>query len=106
MTHAILIVAVIAGVTAWIRFSPALIFGGKRKTPETVLYLGRVLPFAITGMLVIYCLKDVAVTMFPFGIPEAICIAVTALLHAWKRNTLVSVGVGTIGYMLLVQLVF
>lgn len=105
-THAILTIAVCALVTAALRFIPFLIFGENRKTPPIIAYLGRVLPYAIMGMLVVYCLKDVDLTAAPFGIPEAIGCAVVALLHVWKRNTLLSIGAGTVCYMLLVQLVF
>ena len=104
--HAVLTIAVCALVTAGLRFLPFLIFGENRKTPEMIAYLGKVLPFAIMGMLVIYCLKDVSFAGMPFGIPEAIgCIAVAGL-HVWKRNTLLSIGIGTVVYMLLVQFVF
>ena len=98
--------AVAALVTAGLRFLPFLIFGENRQTPPLITYLGQVLPFAIMGMLVVYCLKDVTLTAVPFGIPEAIGCAVVALLHIWKRNTLLSIGAGTVCYMLLVQLVF
>lgn len=104
--HAALIIAVIALVTAGLRFLPFLIFGESRKTPALVTYLGQVLPYAIMGMLVVYCLKDVTLTASPFGIPEAIGCAVVALLHIWKRSTLLSIGAGTVCYMLLVQFVF
>ena len=105
-TFAIATIAVCALVTAGLRFLPFLIFGENRKTPEIVAYLGKVLPFAIMGMLVVYCLKDVSIISAPFGIPEAIGCAVVAGLHVWKRNTLLSIGAGTIAYMLLVQFVF
>ena len=104
--HAALIIAVAALVTVALRFLPFLIFGEKRETPAIITYLGKVLPFAIMGMLVVYCLKDVTLTAAPFGIPEAIGCMVVALLHIWKRNTLLSIGAGTVCYMLLVQLVF
>ena len=104
--HAVLTIAVIALVTAGLRFLPFLIFGENRKTPPLVTYLGQVLPYAIMGMLVVYCLKNVTLTAAPFGIPEAIGCAVVALLHVWKRNTLLSIGAGTVCYMLLVQFVF
>lgn len=104
--HAALIITVAALVTVALRFLPFLIFGENRKTPPLVAYLGQVLPYAIMGMLVVYCLKDVTLTAAPFGIPEAIGCAVVALLHIWKRNTLLSIGAGTVCYMLLVQLVF
>ena len=106
MIHDILLVAVAAVVTAATRFLPFLIFGEKRKTPAIIEYLGKVLPFAIMGMLVIYCLKGVSFAAFPFGIPEMIGCLVVILLHIWKRNTLLSIGAGTVCYMLLVQLVF
>ena len=105
-TFVIATIAVCALVTAGLRFLPFLIFGENRKTPEIVAYLGKVLPFAIMGMLVVYCLKDVSIISAPFGIPEAIGCAVVAGLHVWKRNTLLSIGAGTIAYMLLVQFVF
>lgn len=104
--HSVLIIAVVALVTAGLRFLPFLIFGENRKTPPLVTYLGQVLPYAIMGMLVVYCLKDVTLLSSPFGIPEAIGCAVVALLHIWKRNTLLSIGAGTVCYMLLVQFVF
>ena len=104
--HSALMIAVIALVTAALRFLPFLIFGENRKTPPLVAYLGKVLPYAIMGMLVVYCLKGIRITTFPFGIPELLSCAVVTLLHIWKRNTLLSIGAGTVCYMLLVQLVF
>ena len=104
--HAVLTIAVCALVTAGLRFLPFLIFGENRKTPEMIAYLGKVLPFSIMGMLVVYCLKDVSIVSAPFGIPETIGCAVVAGLHVWKRNTLLSIGAGTVCYMLLVQFIF
>ena len=104
--HAGLMIAVIALVTMGLRFLPFLIFGENRKTPALIAYLGQVLPYAIMGMLVVYCLKDVPLSTAPYGIPEFIGCALVALLHLWKRNTLLSIGAGTICYMLLVQFVF
>ena len=104
--HSVLIVAVVALVTIGLRFLPFLIFGENRQTPPIIAYLGKVLPFAIMGMLVVYCLKDMTFTAAPFGIPEIIGCATVAALHVWKRNTLLSIGLGTVVYMLLVQLVF
>ncbi len=106
MKHDILLVIVVMLVTMLTRFLPFLLFGEKRKTPELVTYLGKVLPFAIMGMLVVYCLKDVQFLSAPYGIPELIGIVITAGLHIWKRNSLLSIGVGTVSYMLLVQFVF
>lgn len=104
--HSALIVAVAALVTMATRFLPFLIFGKGRKTPDIVVYLGKVLPYAIMGMLVVYCLKDVSFLTYPHGIPELLGCLLVAVLHLWKRNTLLSIGAGTVFYMLLVQLVF
>ena len=97
--HAALLVAVMAVVTALLRFLPFLVF--RHKVPPYVMYLGEVLPAAIIGMLVIYCLKDVTLNRAPFGAPELV-----VGLQAWKRNSLISILGGTVLYMLLVQLVF
>ena len=104
--HAVSIIAVTALVTMALRFLPFLVFGENRKTPPIIAHLGQVLPYAITGMLVVYCLKDISLTSSPYGIPELIGCALVALLHIWKRNTLLSIGAGTVCYMLLVQFVF
>ena len=104
--HDILLIAVVALVTIGLRFLPVLIFRENRTTPPIIAYLGQILPFAIMGMLVVYCLKDMVITAAPFGIPELIGCAIVALLHLWKRNTLLSIGAGTLCYMLLVQFVF
>ena len=105
MKHDILLIAVAALVTMATRFLPFLIFNGK-KTPQIILSLGKVLPFALMGMLVVYCMKDVSFLTYPYGIPELICCAVVAILHILLRNSLLSIGAGTVCYMLLVQLVF
>ena len=102
----ILIVAVAALVTMSTRFLPFLIFREDRKTPALVTYLGQVLPFAIMGMLVVYCMKDVSFLTAPYGIPELLGCAAVALLHLWKRNSLLSIGLGTVFYMILVQTLF
>ncbi len=99
-------IAVIALVTALLRFLPFSIFSGNRKTPKIVEKLGRVLPYAIMGMLVVYCLKDLSFASAPGFLPQLIACAVVVVLHVWKRNTLVSIIGGTVCYMVLVQLVF
>lgn len=104
--HDILLITAAVLVTMATRFIPFLIFGEKRKTPAIIEYLGTVLPCAIMGLLVVYCLKDVSFLASPFGIPEIISCIVVAALHIWKRNSLLSIGGGTVCYMLLVQLVF
>lgn len=104
--HAVLIVAVVSLVTIGLRFLPFLVFGGKTKTPEFVTYLGRILPYAIMGMLVVYCLKGITITTAPHGLPELIASTAVVLLHLWKRNTLISIVGGTVCYMVLVQMIF
>ena len=104
--HDILLIVVAVLVTAATRFIPFLIFSEKRRTPPVIEYLGRVLPCAIMGMLVVYCLKDISFVKNPYGIPELIACVVVAALHVWKRNSLLSIGGGTVCYMLLVQFIF
>ena len=104
--HSAKLVAVIALVTIALRFLPFLIFSGKRQTPAFISYLGKVLPYAIMGMLVVYCLKGVSVTQLSALAPAALGVGITAGLHLWKHNTLISIIGGTVCYMLLVQVVF
>lgn len=103
--YAVLTIIVISAVTVLLRFLPFAVFSGERKTPEFITYLGKALPCAIMGMLVVYCLKGVSVTTSPFGIPELVSCAVVILLHIWKRNTLLSIVSGTACYMVLIRLV-
>lgn len=105
-TQALLIVLVAAGVTIVLRFLPFFVFGGGRETPEIISYLGKVLPFAIMGMLVVFCLKSVSFAVAPYGLPEAIACAATVAIHLWRKNTLLSIVIGTAVYMVLVQMVF
>ena len=104
--QSVAIIAVVAVCTFITRVIPFLIFGGNREIPATVQFLGKMLPPAIMGVLIIYCLKGVQLFTFPCGLPEFIAIGVVALLHIWKRNALLSIGVGTVCYMLLIQMVF
>ena len=95
----ILTIAVCAAATMLTRFLPFLVFGSRGgKVPEVVEYLGHVLPAAIFGMLIVYCLKGVSLTSGSHGIPEAIAIGVTVALHKWKHQTLVSIAGGTLCY--------
>ena len=104
--HSVWIIVVATLVTIATRFLPFLIFSDSKKTPPIITYLGKVLPCAIMGMLVVYCMKDVPFLSAPFGAPEIIGCVIVALLHIWKRNSLLSIGVGTVSYMLMVQLIF
>ena len=100
-----IILAVAAG-TQLTRWLPFWLFPEKRDPPPVVAYLGRVLPPAMMGLLVVYCLKSVTPFAGSRGIPEAIALLVTVGLHKWKHETLLSVAGGTLCYVLLVQLVF
>lgn len=104
--HAAALIAVMALVTAVLRFLPFLIFGENRETPALITHLGKVLPYAIMGMLVVYCLKNASLLQSPHALPELLGCAAVVLLHLWKRNTLLSISGGTALYMLLVQVIF
>lgn len=104
--HAGMLVAIMALVTLLLRALPFIIFNGKRKTPAFITYLSNVLPYAIMGMLVVYCLRGTEIIMPPHGIPELIACIVVVGLHLWERNTLLSIAIGTAVYMMLIQLVF
>lgn len=106
LTQQIITIALCVAGTMATRYLPFIIFSDKRPTPRYIQYLGKALPAAIFGMLVVYCLRNVDVLAGSHGIPELIAILVTAGLHLWKRQMLLSIAGGTICYMLLVQLVF
>lgn len=99
-------IAVMAIVTAALRFLPFAVWSGKRGIPGKIVRFGKVLPYAIMGMLVIYCLKGINFTELGGFLPELIAGAVVVILHIWKRNTLISIICGTLTYMLLVQVIF
>ena len=88
------------------RFLPFLLFPDSKPVPKVVEYLGRTLPAAMMGLLVVYCLRNVDIAAATHGIPELIALAAVTALHLWKRNVLLSIGVGTALYMVLVQAVF
>ena len=88
------------------RFLPFLIFPENKETPEIVKYLGSVLPYAVIGLLVVYCLKDTPVLTGSHGIPELIATVFIVIVHSWKKNVLLSIAGGTLLYMALVQFVF
>lgn len=99
-----LLIGVMALVTALTRFLPFILF--RKNTPAYVSYLGRVLPTAIIGMLVVYCLKDVSLMHAPHGLPELIACACVVAVQVWRRNALASILSGTAVYMLLIRFVF
>lgn len=101
-----LIIVLVAITTFATRVTPFLLFPKGKEIPKTIQYLGKVLTPAIIGMLVVYCLKNTKPLEAPYGIPELISVLVVAVLHIWKRNNLLSIGVGTVLYMVLIQTVF
>lgn len=106
LTEQIITIGVVVFGTMLTRFLPFLVFPAGKKTPRYVQYLGKVLPAAVFGLLIVYCLKQVNVFTGSRGIPEAIAILAVVLLHLWKRQMLLSIAGGTIVYMALVQVIF
>lgn len=106
LTEQIITIGMVILGTAITRFLPFLIFPAGKETPKYIRYLGNVLPPAVFGMLVIYCLKDVSIFAGSRGVPELLAIALVIGLHLWKRQMLLSIAGGTIFYMALVQLIF
>ena len=106
VTQQIITIAMVVLATMLTRFLPFIVFPSGKSTPKYIQYLGKVLPAAVFGLLVTYCLKNVDVMTGSRGLPELISIAVVTGLHLWKRNMLISIAGGTLCYMLLVQLVF
>lgn len=100
----ITIIVVVIG-TMLTRFLPFIIFPESKTPPKSVVYLGSVLPYAVIGLLVVYCLKDAVFTEY-HALPEMIAILAIVAIHKWKKSTLLSIAVGTIIYMLLVQKIF
>ena len=102
-----LIIILLCSLTIFVtRALPFVLFPDSKKIPRMVRYLGKVLPPAVIGMLVVYCFREVSFLESPFGLPEVIAGVTVVALHVWKRNNLLSIGVGTVLYMVLVQLVF
>lgn len=106
VTQQIITVAVVVFATMLTRYIPFVVFPAGKPTPKYISYLGTVLPSAIFGLLVVYCLKDVSIFSGSHGLPELIAIAVVVALHLRKRQMLLSIAGGTVCYMLLVQFVF
>lgn len=106
LAQQIVTIALCVAGTMLTRFLPFLVFSSQKPTPKYIQYLGKALPAAIFGMLVVYCLKSVDLLAAPHGLPELIAILVVVALHLWKRQMLLSIAGGTVCYMLLVQLVF
>ncbi len=101
-----MIVAAMAAGTLITRFLPFILFPAGKEKPRYLEYLGKTLPYAAMGLLVVYCLKGVNFLGPSHGLPEILAVAAVAALHCWKRNSLLSIGIGTVFYMFLVQAVF
>ena len=106
LTQQILTVGLVVLGTVLTRFLPFLVFPAGKPTPKYIQYLGKVLPSAVFGLLIIYCLKNVSIFTGSHAVPELLSIAVVIALHLWKRQMLLSIAGGTVVYMLLVQFVF
>ncbi len=106
LTQQIITIGMVILGTALTRFLPFLVFPAGKPTPKYIQYLGKVLPAAVFGLLVVYCLRNVNVLTETHGLPEAISVAVVVGLHLWKKQMLLSIAGGTVCYMLLVQMVF
>lgn len=104
--QSLLIILVIAVITFALRATPFILFSRTGRIPKVITYLGNVLPPAVMGMLIVYCLRNVSVLHAPFGLPELIAVATVAVLHLWQRNNLLSILGGTALYMALIQFVF
>lgn len=105
LAQEIITIALVALATMTTRFLPFLVFSSKN-TPRYVQYLGRMLPAAVFGLLVVYCLKGVNILAWSHGMPEFISVALVVALHLWRRQMLLSIAGGTVCYMLLVQFLF
>lgn len=105
-TQLFLFFGIISLATILTRALPFIIFPENKELPRYIKYLSNVLPYTIIGMLVIYCLKDVSFSTSPYALPEIISIALVTILHLWKKNTLLSIGIGTGVYMVLMQYIF
>lgn len=106
VTQEIITIGAIVLGTMITRFLPFIVFPANKPTPKYIQYLGKVLPFSVIGLLVVYCLKNVSVIKNPYGLPEIISIIGIVILHKWKKNMLLSIGGGTVLYMLLIQFIF
>ena len=102
-TYISMVIAVMAIVTIVLRFLPFIVFDHGEQLPEWITYLGKVLPPAIMSMLLVYCLRNINLVEGNHGFPEVICVGIAMLIHNWKRNTLLSIGVSTLLYMIIMQ---
>jgi len=102
--RSIFVVATMSLVTIALRAIPFVVFSGKRETPKLISYLGKVLPPAVMSMLVIFCLKDTAFASLWGFIPQLVASAVVVLSYLWKKNSLISIILGTAVFMVMIRL--
>lgn len=100
------IIAIVAACTFATRLFPFLVFGRKKEPSPMIRFLGKVLPSAVMAILIIYCLKNVNFLLPSSVLPQLLSILAVILLHLWKRNNLLSIGLGTLCYMFLIQYIF
>ncbi|WP_270739316.1 branched-chain amino acid transporter permease [Massilioclostridium coli] len=106
LSQQIITIAAVVSGTMVTRFLPFILFPADKPTPKYIQYLGKVLPYAVIGLLVVFCFKSLSITTYPFGLPELIGVVTVILLHWWKKNMLISIAGGTIVYMLAIQGIF
>ena len=106
LSQQIITIAAVVSGTMVTRFLPFILFPADKPTPKYIQYLGKVLPYAVIGLLVVFCFKSLSITTYPFWLPELIGVVTVILLHWWKKNMLISIAGGTIVYMLAIQGIF
>ena len=104
--HAMIIILVMGLMTLATRIVPVLLFGRGEKVPDYILYLGKVVPYTAMGLLIVYCLRDVPVLEAPHALPELIALTAVTVTYLWKKNTIISVVIGTALYMMMIQLLW
>ena len=105
-TSLLLIILVSALAVFLTRSGSFFLFPAGKQTPKVVLFLGDALPCALMALLVVYCFKNLNPLAYPHGVPEVIAVATVVGLHLWRKNSLLSIIVGTVVYMFLIQVVF
>ena len=106
LSQQIITIAAVVSGTMVTRFLPFILFPADKPTPKYIQYLGKVLPYAVIGLLVVFCFMSLSITTYPFGLPELIGVVTVILLHWWKKNMLITIAGGTIVYMLAIQGIF
>lgn len=103
-SQTLITVLIVAAVTLGTRLCSFVLFPSGKKAPAFITWLSGQLPRAVMAMLVIYCIKDVRFTTVGQWLPTLLSVGITAALHLWKRQMMISIPGGTIAYMLLIRL--